>query len=598
MGKEQEHEVEFGGWLGAFALIVWSHYILLYFWYCYETNDGKFICPTSWDELWYHLDLFSVTFAQHAIPSAYTWGTYFAFFFVQIVLAAYMPGLTMEGLLTETGRLKYHCNGYLSYYFCMFGTIFAQYVGIYDITYIAEHFGEFLIAAIIIGDVTSLWWYFYGIWFRSIHERDPTGNPIYDFFMGTVRYPRITCLPYSHPIDIKMIAECRWSWTTLMLLTASCAMVQYKQVGYVSKEMGVMLFAHWLYSNATAKGEHCIPGTWDMFNENFGWMLNFWNIAGVPFLYCYQSFYILKNHAKLSEQLSIYFIIFVYLLLLLAYYVFDSANCQKASYKLGDQIKRATFPQVPWGVLPQNCRCIPTPKGRLLADGWYAHVRKIQYTGDIVMALCWGLACGFESPLPYFYCAFFTGMIIHRQTRDEVYCKGKYGEYWDMYVREVPNVFLPSWSFFKWLWGGAKPLPAIYMPPDLAEEVRLAQLKLASAVKRFDDKLNAAEILASVPAVDSSSENDNVASATDNTIVEAKADSEPAETNTSSTPVKARARKATTASTTKARRESKVEVDPEVVAELRAETPTRGRTARTRGARAASPSPARAKKVK
>jgi delta24(24(1))-sterol reductase len=85
----------------------------------------------------------------------------------------------------------------------------------------------------------------------------------------------------------------------------------------------------------------------------------------------------------------------------------------------------------------------------LLVDGWYAHVRKLQYTGDILMALCWGLSCGFESPLPYFYCCFFTGMICHRQTRDEARCSEKYGEYWDIYVKEVPNVFLPGKSFFR-----------------------------------------------------------------------------------------------------------------------------------------------------
>ena len=34
-----------------------------------------------------------------------------------------------------------------------------------------------------------------------------------------------------------------------------------------------------------------------------------------------------------------------------------------------------------------------------------------------MMALSWGLACGFGSSLPYFYALFFTCMIIHRQIR-------------------------------------------------------------------------------------------------------------------------------------------------------------------------------------
>jgi delta24(24(1))-sterol reductase len=113
-----------------------------------------------------------------------------------------------------------------------------------------------------------------------------------------------------------------------------------------------------------------------MFHENFGWMLNFWNITGVPFLYCFQSFYILKNQESLSQSLSVGFISFVYCLLLLGYYCFDSANCQKATDKMNG-LRRNTFPQVPWGYLEKPIRYIETPKGNLLVDGWYAHVRKL-----------------------------------------------------------------------------------------------------------------------------------------------------------------------------------------------------------------------------
>jgi delta24(24(1))-sterol reductase len=277
-----------------------------------------------------------------------------------------MPGLTMYGVPTAPHgkRLAYHCNGYAAYYFIVFGIVFAQYTGIFDLTYVADHYGEFLIASIIIGDVTSLFWYFYGILHKSVHPTRRTGLFIYDFFMGTCLYPRISFFPNSYEIDIKMIAECRWSWLTLMLLTASCALKMYKMVGYVSKEMLVLLYAHWIYSNATAKGEHCIPGTWDMFHENFGWMLNFWNIAGVPFLYCFQSIYVLQNHSRLTAQLPMWFIVCVFMLLNVGYYIFDSANCQKASDKLNG-LKRNTFPQVPWSVLEQPVRYIETPKVKL-----------------------------------------------------------------------------------------------------------------------------------------------------------------------------------------------------------------------------------------
>jgi len=34
----------------------------------------------------------------------------------------------------------------------------------------------------------------------------------------------------------------------------------------------------------SAKGEECIPVSWDIFHEKSGFMLIFWNYAGVPFV--------------------------------------------------------------------------------------------------------------------------------------------------------------------------------------------------------------------------------------------------------------------------------------------------------------------------
>jgi delta24(24(1))-sterol reductase len=446
-------ELEFGGPIGVTALMVWSHYILFYFWYCLEKNSGAMILPTSIDSLLYHVSEFGSLFQSKGIPSNLTWIAYFIFFTVQLVLAAIMPGLTMEGLPTAPHgiRLKYHCNGYSCYYLCMFLLAALHISGVFPITYLADNFGEFLVASMVIGDLTSLGWYLYGLAVADEYNGRAilTGNVFYDFFMGTILYPRFG------EIDIKMVAECRWSWLTLALLTFSCAVKQYETIGYVSSNMWLMVLAHWLYSNATVKGEHCIPPTWDMFHENFGWMLNFWNVCGVPFLYCFQSLYILKNQSSISSNYPVALSVANFVLLIVGYYIFDTANCQKATCKI--KIKRNTFPQVPWAILQEPIQYMETPKGKLLVDGWYAFARKMQYTGDIMMAISWGLACGFGSSLPYFYSVFFTSMIVHRQIRDEVRCKAKYGKYWDLYTKQVPNVFFPSAAFYTWLFTGKLP---------------------------------------------------------------------------------------------------------------------------------------------
>jgi len=89
----------------------------------------------------------------------------------------------------------------------MFVLFLVHYLGIFPITHMADHFGEYIMAAVIIGDITSLLWYLVGlVWeldprtgnliFRKSKdpEDQPTGYVIYDFFMGTILYPRYVCI--------------------------------------------------------------------------------------------------------------------------------------------------------------------------------------------------------------------------------------------------------------------------------------------------------------------------------------------------------------------------------------------------------------------
>ena len=115
--------------------------------------------------------------------------------------------------------------------------------------------------------------------------------------------------------------------------------------------MIVILIAHFLYSNACMKGEECVPTTWDIFYEKFGWMLIFWNLSGVPYVYCFQSFYLLKNSDfEISSTARIALIV----VLFFAYYIWDTSQSQKNRFRQqlkGTYVKRMTFPQLPWGTI-------------------------------------------------------------------------------------------------------------------------------------------------------------------------------------------------------------------------------------------------------
>ncbi len=437
--KSSETAREFGGAPGAGVIITLSHVLLLYLWIAWRFHDGAIFYPVGISDLGPFFARNWDLIVAHAMPSLSTFALYLGFLVAQGLMAAFLPGLEIRGLPIPSrggNQLVYRCNAYTAWWLTLAVVALLHFSGIFPLQTIYEQFGALMIAAIVSANAIALAVHI-GAKITGNAER-MSGNFLYDFFMGAWLNPRIGAL------DLKMWAEIRVSWLTLFLLTASGAAHQFAEHGSVSVPMIFMVVAHFLYANACMKGEECIPTTWDIFHEKWGWMLIFWNLAGVPFVYCFNSMYIASRP---PFELSLPHTIFCFVLLFGAYYVFDTANGQRNHFRMqinGSYVKRKTIPQLPWDTL-KNPRYLDTAVGsKLLIDGWWRYVRKPHYTADILMALSWGLICGFENVLPYFYVTFFVIMILHRARRDIARCKKKYGKDWDRYTKEVPHLLIPK----------------------------------------------------------------------------------------------------------------------------------------------------------
>ena len=437
--KNEESAREFGGPLGTAIIMVLSHGLMLYLWIAWRFNDGAAPFPAGLSDVGPFLVRSWEQVVAHATPTWSTFAIYWAFLIVQGAMAALIPGLEVKGLpIPSRGgkQLVYRCNGTTSWYLTLSGVAVLHFTGIYPLQIVFEQFGSFMTAAILTANAVAFAVYF-GAKATGNAER-MSGRFLLDFFKGAWLNPRIGML------DLKMWAEIRVSWIALFLLTLSGAAHQYAAYGAVSTPMIFMITAHFLYANACMKGEECIPTTWDIFYEKWGWMLIFWNLAGVPFIYCFSSMYIASRP---PFELSTPYTVFLFVLLFGAYYVWDTANSQRNRFRMqlnDSYVKRRTFPQLPWGTL-ENPRYLDTAAGsKLLIDGWWRHVRKPHYTADVLMALSWRLVCGVDHFLPYFYVTFFVIFLLHRTRRDIARCKRKYGADWNRYTEAVPYRYIPK----------------------------------------------------------------------------------------------------------------------------------------------------------
>ena len=439
--KSDEAAREFGGTLGAGIIMALSHALMLYLWLAWRFHDGAIFYPAGLSEVGPFFGRVWEQVVAHATPSWRTFAIYWTLLVVQGLMAAFIPGLKIKGLpIPSRGgkRLLYRCNGITAWWLTLVGVVALHVSGIFPLQTIYEQFGSFMVAAMITANAIALAVYV-GARLSGNAER-LSGSVLYDFFMGAWLNPRIG------ELDLKMWAEIRVSWLTLFLLTAGGAAHQYAAYGRVGGPMIFMAVAHFLYANSCMKGEECIPTTWDFFRENWGWMLVFWNLAGVPFVYCFSSMYIASRP---PYEHSLPYSAFCFALLFGAYYVWDTANSQRNRFRMqlnGSYVKRRAFPQLPRGTL-EDPRHLDTEAGsKLLVDGWWRYARKPHYTADVLMALSWGLICGFDHVLPYFYVIFFeiVVMILHRASRDIARCKRKYGADWDRYSEKVPYLFIPK----------------------------------------------------------------------------------------------------------------------------------------------------------
>lgn len=256
--KDKGGLYEFGGALGMSAMMVGFPALMYYMWIGATFYDGKFPKPgagQSYSDFFGHMWNLVKT---EAYPTNQAWQIYWFFGLGQMAFYMLMPGVYRKGkALPHLGgkQLDYYCSAMWSFYSSIVIMLTLHFTGIFKLYTLIDKFGHIMTVAILSGFLCST------IAYISARVRGATvrmtDNVIVDFFLGSELNPRLFGI-----LDFKMFLEVRIPWFILFFLSLGTCLKQYEQYGFVSGEAVFLLFAHWLYANACAKGEHLIITTW------------------------------------------------------------------------------------------------------------------------------------------------------------------------------------------------------------------------------------------------------------------------------------------------------------------------------------------------
>lgn len=394
-------------------LLVFLPPLVYYMWICLDRFQGRLVIPTvAW-------------FSYFPWPTLTSVGIVAGWFLFQGLLQIYAPGKWVEGTPLQDGtRLRYKLNGWFSWWTTWAVIAAGVATGLIPATILADQFGPLLTTVNILTYALAFFLYVHGRRHGTPHER-VTGNPIYDFWLGTALNPRV------RNFDFKLFCEARPGLIGWVAINLSFAAKQLAVHGTLTTPMILVCAFHFFYIADYYFHEEAILTTFDIKHENFGWMLAWGDLVWVPFTYTIQAQYLVHH----THDLTWWQTAGIVALNVVGYTIFRGANIQKHRFR-----KDPNRPV--WG---KPAEYIKTARGSLLlTSGWWGLARHTNYFGDLLMALAWCLPCGFGSPLPYFYVTYFTILLVHRERRDNDVCQVRYGKDWDRYCEKVPWRIIPG----------------------------------------------------------------------------------------------------------------------------------------------------------
>eukprot|EP00698_Gefionella_okellyi_P017419 TRINITY_DN5083_c0_g1_i1.p1 TRINITY_DN5083_c0_g1~~TRINITY_DN5083_c0_g1_i1.p1 ORF type:complete len:420 (+),score=40.18 TRINITY_DN5083_c0_g1_i1:132-1391(+) len=343
-------------------------------------------------------------------------------------------GGVQKGSLTPAGHtVKYNING-LQAYFITHLVVFAfHFEGTVSLSILAENWKYLFWPFNVAGYLVAL-----GAYIKAktnpthTNDRKFTNCWYYDFCMGVEFNPEI------FGIDLKLLFNGRIGMMLWSIVNLSYIVHQYESYGTVSNSLILVGLLQELYILDFYFNEKWYIKTIDICHDHFGYYFTWGAHMWVPMMYTLQASY-LGSHAPLTLDTEYFCLVLT--IGVAGDVLFRWTNHQK------DRFRSDPDAEI-FGKAANYLECEYMADGvkhktKLLLSGFWGISRHMNYTGDLILSLCYSLATGFESPIPYFYFLFMLILLTFRCLRDEHRCGAKYGAKWVEYCQKVKCRYIP-----------------------------------------------------------------------------------------------------------------------------------------------------------
>lgn len=283
--------------LGSLFLILATPIFCLTFWYTCTHHEGSFVKLYEFVREHGFMRFISEVWPTPFNPEVWKLiGIYSAF---ELVLMKVVPGKEFRSTVTPTGHVPvYNANGFQCYVITIVTLIGIVQAGLWDPSFVYEHFGEFLSSVNLFACCFCAFLVLKGLYFPSTKDSGSNGNLIVDYFWGTELYPRILGW------DVKQFTNCRFGMMFWQVSLIIYAYTQLKREGFVASSLLVSALLQTAYIAKFFLWETGYFCSMDIQHDRAGYYLCWGCMVWVPSMYTMHTLYMVEHPVVLSVPMA------------------------------------------------------------------------------------------------------------------------------------------------------------------------------------------------------------------------------------------------------------------------------------------------------